>query len=150
MQALVECLQGTQEKYELVRQAGVTPEFVIQRLLKRKWVANYGFIPGTLQADGDELDAYILGTHLERGVTYDVLPICMIYSIDNGETDNKLICGTTKARRNLRRQVKQIVRFVNKYKKGSLVLKVTWKEENLRYEVAKCKAYKHLFSGFNK
>lgn len=76
----------------------------------------------------------------------DVLPICIIYTNDNGEADNKLVCVAKNARW-ITYRVRRIVRFVKSYKKGSKVLSISWKPENIRYELAKCKAYYNLFKG---
>ena len=92
MLVLVECLKGTKEKYEINKAAQEGDDiFVVNRMLKRKWVANYGFVPFTLQADGDELDAYILGNKLKQGGLYEAIPVAMIYSVDHGQVDNKII-----------------------------------------------------------
>jgi len=144
MKVTVECLKGRKEKYEKV----MTPhgvDFLLNRMLKRRWVANYGYVEGTLQADGDELDTYILGNDVAIGGTYEALPICMIYSVDNGEVDNKLICATRSAK-NINRTVKRIIKFVGKYKANSYVAGVTWKDFNIRYELARTKAMYKLFN----
>lgn len=148
MNVIVECLKGRKEKYEKVE----TPDgvaFLLNRMLKRRWVTNYGYVADTLQGDGDELDAYILGKGLEIGGTYEALPICIIYSIDNWEIDNKLICATRSAK-NINRTVKRIKRFVGKYKRNSFVAGVSWKDFNIRYELARTRAMYKLFKGGNK
>ena len=146
MIALIECEKGTKEKYELKKDTDGSLSFNLDRMLKRKWIASYGCIPFTLQADGDELDCYILGKKLKRGEIHEVMPICMLYSADNGKVDNKLIVATAEAT-NIEWQVKRIIRFVSNYKKGSVVIGATWKESNITYELAKCKAYRKLFTG---
>lgn len=143
MKVLVECLQGTKEKME------VTPDrkgFYCNRMLKRKWIANYGLIPNTLQEDGDELDAYIIGNNLKQGEVIDALPICMIYVIDNYKIDNKIVCAAATAR-NIKYTVRKIFNFIGKYKKNCLPVAITWKERDITYEYAKCKAYRNLFKG---
>ncbi len=142
MKAMVECVKGTYEKYEIAPNGA---SFILSRKLKCKWITNYGFVPGTLQHDGDELDAYIIGKGLKQGEVVDALPIALIYCIDNGKVDNKLVCAAPTAGKNIKRLVDKIVRFIAKYKRGSMPVSITWKESNIRYEVAKCKAYKKLF-----
>lgn len=142
MKAIVECTKGTIEKYELAQDGS----FVFDRKLKRKWVASYGFIPGTLQADGDELDCYILGK-AKQGQVVEVMPICMIYCIDNMQIDNKLICAAKTAGGSIKHQVSKVAHFVAKYKKGCMVAGVSWNSNVVRYEIAKCKAYCKLFRG---
>lgn len=146
MIAIAECEKGTKEKYELRRDADGSLSFNLDRMLKRKWIASYGCIPLTLQADGDELDCYILGKGIKRGQVYEVMPICMLYCADNGKVDNKLIVATPTATM-VEYQIRRIIRFVERYKKGSVVLATTWKESNITYELAKCKAYRKLFIG---
>ena len=92
---------------------------------------------------GDELDAYVIGKAFQ-GEEVEALPICLVYCIDNGQIDNKLICATTKAHY-IKWKLYQIIYFINKYKKGSKALRVTWNPENIAYELAKCKAYAKLF-----
>lgn len=141
MEAVVECKKGTREKYEMKDNS-----LVLDRMLKRKWIASYGFIPNTLQADGDGLDCYILGK-VAQGEKVEVLPICMIYCIDNLQVDNKLVCATKTARGSIKHQVRRIARFVSKYKKNCFMAGVSWSSDIIRYEVAKCTAYRKLFRG---
>lgn len=141
MEAVVECMKGTREKYEIK-----DSRLVLDRVLKRRWIAAYGFISNTLQADGDELDCYILGK-VAQGHKVEVLPICMIYCIDNAQVDNKLVCATKTARGSIKRQVKRIAHFIAKYKKGCFMAGMTWSSDVMRYEVAKCTAYRKLFRG---
>lgn len=142
MEAYIECLEGTRGKYEL--KADKTC-FVLDRMLKRKWVASYGFIPDTLQADGDELDVYVIGKKIKQGLVKNIFPVCLIYNVDNGQIDNKLVCAASTAGRAIRSKVKKISRFVSKYKKNSFVPLVTWRWESIKFELAKCKAYAKLF-----
>lgn len=143
MKALVECLKGTKEKYEKEGD-----RLVLDRYLKRRWVANYGSIPNTLQADGDELDCYIIGKNLHRGQIVDALPLCIIYVVDNGFIDNKIICAAgTASKYGIHRTVSKIFRFIEKYKKNCFPVFISWKPQNTTYELAKCKAYYNLFKG---
>lgn len=142
MQVLIECIEKTKEKYELAPD-GVS--FTVDRMLERPWEANYGFVPKTLQADGDGLDAYVLGK-TSQGVVENCLPLCLIYTMDNGQVDNKLVCATVTAKCfSFKHKINKIVRFINKYKKGSQAVLVSWKADNIRYELAKCKALYRLF-----
>ena len=143
MEALVECLKGTKEKYEKDEE-----KLVLNRYLKRKWITNYGCILNTLQADGDELDCYIIGKNLHRGQIVDTLPLCIIYCIDNGQVDNKVICAApTAGKHNFHTIVNRIFKFIEKYKKNSFPVFVSWRPQNITYELAKCKAYYNLFKG---
>lgn len=144
IEAVVECTKGTKEKYETVD----TPDgsmLLIDRVLDRRWIANYGFIPDTKQADGQELDTYILG-EVQHGERLFVMPICIIYTLDGGIADNKLICvAPTATAYGIRRTVDRIARFICRYKADSLVTRISYKDIDIRYELAKTKAYKQLF-----
>lgn len=143
MKALIECVKGTKEKYEIAPDGA---SFILNRMLKRRWIANYGFMPETLQADGDELDCYVIGK-VKQGDIVDVFPICLMYCIDNLQVDNKLVCAAVNAGGNIRMAVRRIAHFVKKYKKGCFMAGVSWNESNIRYEIAKCRAYHKLFRG---
>ena len=54
---------------------------------------NYGHVPGTLAADGDALDAVVLGPKLSLGSTADVIARARIDFIDAGRPDPKWICA---------------------------------------------------------
>lgn len=144
IEAVVECLKGTKEKYETVD----TPDgsmLLIDRILDRRWIASYGFIPNTMQADGQELDTYILG-EVQHGERLFVMPICIIYTQDAGVTDNKLICAAPNAPAyRVRNTVNKIARFIGRYKDDSIVTRISYKDIDIRYELAKTKAYKQLF-----
>lgn len=54
---------------------------------------DYGYIPDTLCEDGDPLDAVVvIDEPLFPGVVVPVRPIGVLYMIDDGEADEKLIC----------------------------------------------------------
>ncbi len=54
---------------------------------------DYGYVPDTLCEDGDPLDALvIIDEPLYPGVVVPVRPIGVLYMIDDGEADEKLIC----------------------------------------------------------
>lgn len=54
---------------------------------------DYGYIPDTLCEDGDPLDALVLiDEPLFPGVVVPARPIGVLYMVDDGEADEKLIC----------------------------------------------------------
>ncbi len=74
---------------------GKTVEVTIDRPLNSlhpkhgfKYEVNYGYIPGTMSADGEELDAYVLGvdTALE---TFKGLCVAIIHRLN--DDDDKLV-----------------------------------------------------------
>lgn len=54
---------------------------------------NYGSILGTLAADGDPLDALVLGPKLGYGVRCTVQVRAVVNFVDAGELDPKVICS---------------------------------------------------------
>lgn len=54
---------------------------------------NYGFIPQTLDEDGDELDTLILTNDpIPTGVFLEAKVIGVLQFVDDGEVDDKIIC----------------------------------------------------------
>lgn len=62
---------------------------------------NYGFIPQTLDDDGDELDTLLI-THepLPTGVVVEAKILGVMHFIDSGELDHKIICRVNDDRHN--------------------------------------------------
>lgn len=54
---------------------------------------NYGSILGTTGADGDPVDAIVLGPRLSVGATVDVPVHGVVRFVDAGQPDDKWICG---------------------------------------------------------
>ena len=98
--AVVEIPSGTLEKWEVNKASGqVSWEKrnnagrVVNYL---GYPGNYGMIPQTYLnkengGDGDPLDIVILGPPLERGAVVRAKIIGVLYLLDNGEQDHKLI-----------------------------------------------------------
>lgn len=54
---------------------------------------NYGFIPGTLDEDGDELDTLIVTNEpLPTGIYLAARVVGVLKFVDDGEVDDKIIC----------------------------------------------------------
>lgn len=54
---------------------------------------NYGFIPGTLDEDGDELDTLIISPEpLPTGLLVEARVIGIMNFVDDGENDHKVVC----------------------------------------------------------
>ena len=66
---------------------------------------NYGHVPGTLAADGDALDAVVLGPRLSLGSTANVSTRARVDFIDAGHSDPKWICAGAPLSRFERLQV---------------------------------------------
>ena len=87
---VVEIPKGSNNKIEWKRDKKV---FMIDRVDPKIFAkpTNYGFIPQTLDEDGDELDALILGDELPTGVYLEARVLGVMKFIDGGEVDDKVI-----------------------------------------------------------
>lgn len=89
---LIEIPRGSRNKYEWDEEAG---RFRLDRHLFSATVypADYGFIPGALGEDGDELDALVL---LEEpcfpGCLVSARPVGLVHMDDEKGRDTKIIC----------------------------------------------------------
>jgi inorganic pyrophosphatase len=83
---------GGQNKYEFDKNTG---RLTLDRVngTTGTYPADYGYIPGTLCEDGDPLDALlIIDEPVVHGAVVPARPIGVLYMIDDGEGDEKLIC----------------------------------------------------------
>lgn len=88
----VEIPKGSNIKYEFNHISG---DVRVDRIIAApfKYPQNYGFIPETLDYDGDPLDVLIVGDFSLAPLTIiNVRPIGVLLFDDEGLTDNKLIC----------------------------------------------------------
>ncbi|GGG49338.1 inorganic diphosphatase [Bizionia arctica] len=91
IQAIIEIPTGSKAKYELDKASGLLR---LDRVLYSSvnYPANYGFIPQTLDEDGDPLDILVLSQ-------ITIQPLCIVKAkvigvmrmIDTGEADDKII-----------------------------------------------------------
>jgi inorganic pyrophosphatase len=89
---VIEIPKGSQNKYEIDKETGLIS---LDRVLygANFYPMDYGFVPQTLWEDGDALDAFVLTTNeLFPGCLVKARPIGIIKMIDDGESDDKLIC----------------------------------------------------------
>ncbi len=89
---VIEIPQGSQVKYEIDKESGAV--FVDRFLFTpMAYPAAYGFIPGTLAADGDPADALVLAqAQVLPGVVIRARPIGMLQMEDEAGQDEKIIC----------------------------------------------------------
>ena len=83
---------GGRNKYEFDKDTG---RLTLDRVngTTATYPADYGYIPGTLCEDGDPLDALLLiDEPVVHGAVVPARPIGVLYMIDDGEGDEKLIC----------------------------------------------------------
>ena len=91
LKIIIEIPKDSPIKYEYDR---FTNKIVVDRVLRgeHKYPANYGFIPKTLDWDGDELDVILYSNFaFHPGVTVDAKIVGAMRMKDDGETDTKLI-----------------------------------------------------------
>lgn len=88
---VIEISKGSKKKYELDKSTGY---LILDRILHTSthYPANYGFIPRTLEDDGDPLDVLLLcSEELEPMTLCRAYPIGVISMEDNGKRDEKII-----------------------------------------------------------
>lgn len=92
---IIEIRKGERNKYEFDKDSG---RLVLDRVngTVMGYPADYGYIPDTLCEDGDPLDALlIIDESVPHGVVVPARAIGVLYMIDDGERDEKLICVPT-------------------------------------------------------
>src|SRR3989344_8201703 len=93
---VLEIPKGSRNKYEF------NEEFGLIELDRVNYTAmahpyDYGFIPGTRSEDGDHLDAFVLLDHSAfPGCLVSARPIGVLFMVDGGEKDEKIIAVPAK------------------------------------------------------
>ena len=134
---VVEIPEGSSHKIEWDRHVGVMKLDRVEPKVFAK-PTNYGFIPQTLDEDGDELDVLLItDAPLSTGVVVDARVIGVMKFVDDGEVDDKVIAVPSDDRNNgdaiqtlediPAQLIKQIEFHFNRYKDlkkpGSTVVK---------------------------
>ncbi|KAK9821636.1 hypothetical protein WJX74_002637 [Apatococcus lobatus] len=91
LNAVIEIPRGSRVKYELDKKTGL---LFVDRVLYSSIVYphNYGFIPQSLDADGDPLDVLVLMQEPAQPFSFlRIKPIGVMGMIDQGEQDDKII-----------------------------------------------------------
>ncbi|GBR04804.1 inorganic diphosphatase [Acetobacter oeni] len=89
---VIEIPQGSQVKYEIDKESGA---LFVDRFLftPMAYPAAYGFIPGTLAADGDPADAMVLTPrNVVPGCVIRARPIGVLLMEDEAGQDEKILC----------------------------------------------------------
>lgn len=89
---IIEIPRGSQNKYEYDKKLGLMK---LDRVLfsPMHYPGDYGFIPQTLEEDGDPADAIILvNFSTYPGMLVEARPIGVLPMIDGGDPDNKILC----------------------------------------------------------
>lgn len=94
--AFIEISRGSRAKYEIDKKSGL---LYLDRVLfsSVQYPVNYGFLPRTLQADGDPLDVLVISQA-------DITPFCLVQvrviglmrMIDQGVMDDKILAVAIK------------------------------------------------------
>ncbi len=93
---VIEIPKGSQNKYEFDEATGV---FKLDRVLYSPfhYPADYGFIPETRSEDGDHADALVVGSDpLPLGCVVSARPVAILYMIDSGDPDAKILAVQEK------------------------------------------------------
>lgn len=113
---IVEIPKGSIYKYEY---SSVFNSLVLNREMKVPYPFNYGFIPGTLADDGDELDVLVLTREPIVPMTAVLVdPICALKVVDKGKIDYKIVANIKHKEPNIydSRVQQMIVDFFSTYK----------------------------------
>lgn len=89
---VVEIPKGSTNKYEYDEDLGI---FKLDRVLfsPLHYPGDYGFMPQTLGKDGDPLDGLVLVTNPTfPGIVIESRPIGVLEMVDNGDSDDKILC----------------------------------------------------------
>jgi inorganic pyrophosphatase len=90
---VIEIQKGNVNKYELDKETGRIFLDRVNGTASLGYPADYGYIPDTLCEDGDPLDALlIIDESVPHGVVVRCRPIGVLYMVDDGEGDEKLVC----------------------------------------------------------
>lgn len=104
--AIIEIPAGTLEKWEVNKSTGQLEwdrvDGIPRVINYISYPGNYGMIPKTLLSkaeggDGDPLDVIVLGKSVEKGTALKCKLIGVLYLIDKGEQDDKLIAVATNS-----------------------------------------------------
>ncbi|MFC7356671.1 inorganic diphosphatase [Jejudonia soesokkakensis] len=106
--------------------------------------ANYGFVPSTLSdpaigGDGDPIDVMLIAETLPSGTIIEAIPVAMLRLVDEGETDDKVIC--IPANKKLRTvDASSLAEMNTKYPKALEIIRL-WFEFNDAEESIAVKGY---------
>lgn len=89
---VIEIPEGSILKIEFNRAKGTFEVDRVEPAIFAK-PSNYGFIPGTLDADGDELDTLLVSPEpIPTGVVLEARVLGVLHFEDGGEQDHKVVC----------------------------------------------------------
>lgn len=145
MKFVTEIPKNSNLKYEIKN--GI---LTLDRVIDVQAPHNYGYIEGTLEDDGDPLDAFlILPYPLIPGTVVEASPFTGFECIDQGVKDNKLILfpkfNSQIIDLNDDLPITTIEYYLKTYKKGFEVIRqLNFTETAMVYQKAATKTYKDL------
>lgn len=89
---IIELRRGSRNKYEMDKDSGM---LMLDRVNATTlgYPADYGYVPETLCEDGDPLDGLlVIDESVPEGIAVPSRPIGVLYMVDDGENDEKLVC----------------------------------------------------------
>jgi inorganic pyrophosphatase len=89
---IIEIRRGERNKYEIDKETG---KLMLDRVngVFMGYPTDYGYVPNTLCDDGDPLDGLlVIDESVPHGVVVPSRAIGVLYMVDDGEGDEKLIC----------------------------------------------------------
>ena len=90
---VIEIRKGSVNKYELDKSTGRLVLDRVNGTASLGYPTDYGYVPDTLCEDGDPLDGLlIIDESVLPGIVVPSRPIGVLYMVDDGESDEKLIC----------------------------------------------------------
>lgn len=148
IQVVIEIPMGSSIKYEIDKETGLV---FVDRILftAMHYPFNYGFVPGTLEEDGDPVDVLVLGYEpLHPGVVIKARPIGVLETEDEKGRDAKIVAVPVEKidprfenirdiddlPRNFKERIAHFFEHYKELEKGKWVKVVDWRnrEEALR------------------
>lgn len=109
MKAIIEIPKWSKSKTEIK----ATGDIAVLYKTNKRFIANYGRLPGTLAGDGDCADVFVLGKRLKTGTELEVAAITLVKFIHREKEDNKVVAYTGKLTYMKKLQLRKLVAFLN-------------------------------------
>ena len=144
--AIVEASKGQTKRFE--KNNIHSQQLELTQDKKPKWLTNYGYIVGTYQEDGDEVDCFILGKPLEVAHSVEVTPVALIVFDDATKVDDKLICIQKPYNKLLLgMMMNKLLRCIKKTKSNAKVLGVVKDPKLIEAKVLRSQALYRALAG---
>lgn len=122
MLVIIEMPSGTRLKYETAKNYD---HIWIDRVLSVPCPHSYGYLPGTLSGDGDPTDAFVVASEpIAHQARLEFDPHFLIEMQDGGLEDNKYVGCIKGDEPPTMREVREIIDYLQSYKKGVILGKV--------------------------